>query len=159
MNEPIELQGMTFEEFNILMKRLSVFSSDWANHIKINNNMNTITEEDLFLEYSNTSYYKDNTEKEIRDIIQMQSFIPEHFETKSNKSHHISNYKCCVVGEAHNNTDDYNDIDSKKHCNSCREFARDIIGGNTKGNYENGILHLKTLKEFVKHMEDYHATN
>ena len=147
MNEPVELQEYTWEKFNKLMYRASLFFPDWANHIKKNNNYKTL----------NCNYPYDEMIWEETEISNWnEKIILENGEIRE-----FSNTKCCIIGEAYFNKDTYSypsSGETSDNCGACVSYSNHLFYGSQRiiGESKFHIVDLEALDECVKHLEDTH---
>ena len=139
-----ELCGYTLEKFNKLMFRLSRFSPDWANHIKITNNVKTNCTDFLELDIYSKA-----------DIINWDESI-----ILKNKIRVLSNPDCCIVGETYNNTENYAKCSqSNEICEICSKYSFELYDSSRiplNNVTTSHITDLKILDKYVTHLEKEH---
>lgn len=135
MNEPEELQGLTWEEFNKLLKRLSIFSPEWANYIKI---------------HQNQKFHNVNTNMFNRD---WDEGFKGKFELRN-----LASARCCIVGETYGNTATYERCGHYEdlRCGKCTSYAGKLYLYNRDVNENNSITNLNVLTHYVEHLEKKH---
>lgn len=138
-----ELCGYTLEKFNKLMFRLSKFSPDWANHIKVHNNIK-----------QNDSHINGLDKFHPLDI---EDWIETIFLNNKNRS--LANAKTCIVGETYHNRKGYQTKYGKSYCCECTFYSVTLFDRSTsllEDGTTSHITDLKTLDEYVTHLEEKH---
>lgn len=137
MSKYLELQGMSVEDFNHLMYRLSIYSPEWAKYIKKYMNKKQKNSCDVHGDICEYTRYDCNRR--------------ESFDVKD-QTYNLGNACCCIVGEA-------NYIIDKKirhYCSKCSYYSIELLNNDTikdKDKFKTSIVILKTLKNFIEHKE------